>query len=241
MVTEGTVGLLPSGPCRGLPRGREGTLSQPLWPGHSQRERGLSRLRRTEGLMGPSRRSRSSEPREAFQPPAGPSAPAWRPVGWVAGLDAVAGGCRVRTWVPWAGLEGRGCSLSCAAVHPHCWGPAAFSTLLPARPLKSACWGLRRLSASWPLAHRCVSNEASGQGPGTLCRWFVWMRWGSRASRASGPWYRVGPPPVPPLAGGLGRGLEKQPGTQQVLEGQLGRAQISAWGQSCQLVSPQVG
>ena len=36
VVTEGSVGLLPSDPCRGLPRGWEGTLSQLLWPGHSQ-------------------------------------------------------------------------------------------------------------------------------------------------------------------------------------------------------------
>ena len=72
--------------------------------------------------MGPSRRSRSSRPREAFQLPAGPSAPAWRPVGWVAGLDAAvqvaeAHGVRMRP-------------VPVSLAYPHCGG------LPPASPLR---------------------------------------------------------------------------------------------------------
>ena len=163
-MTEGSVGLLPSDPCRGLPRGWEGTLSQLLWPGHSQMERGLSRLRCTEGLMGPSRRSRSSEPREAFQPPAGPSAPAWRPVGWVAGLDAAAGGCRVRTWVLWAGLEGRGCGLSRAACPPSLLGASRLLHSAAGPAPEKCLLGVRRLSASWPLAHKACQQRGLRSG-----------------------------------------------------------------------------
>lgn len=151
MATEGTVGLLPSDPCRGLPRGREGTLSQPLWPGHSQMERGLSRLRCTEGLMGPLWRSRSSGPRElSSHQPVHPLLPGGPWAGWP-GWMLTAGGCRVRAWVLWAGARGARMRLSRVACPS---SPLGVSRLLPSsaatapeKCLLGVAEGLSRLAA----------------------------------------------------------------------------------------------
>lgn len=193
--------------------------------------------------MGPSRRSRSSGPREAFQPPAGPSAPAWRPVGWVAGLDATAGGCRVHTWVLWAGARGvQMRPVPCVACPPSLLGvsrllPSAAATA-PEKCLLGVAEGLSLLAAG-PRGVSGTRPQVRDLGPcaDASCGWGGVL--GPPGPRAPGTEWD--PPPVPPLAGGLGRELEKQPCTQRVPEGQLGRAQISAWGQSCKLVSPRVG
>ena len=114
--------------------------------------------------MGPSWRSRSSRPREAVQLPDGPSAPAWRPVGWVARLDAAAGSRCVPVRVLWArGAWMRPVPVSLAYPH-YGGGSAGFSPLLPRRPLKSVRWGLRRVSASWPLAREVCQEQGLRSG-----------------------------------------------------------------------------
>lgn len=85
------------------------------------------------------------------------------------GLGGRAGCYRRRLPSPYVGSLGRGSRGADAAcpvslVHPHCWGSAGFSPLLPPQPLKSACWGLRRVSASWPLAHEVCQERGLRSG-----------------------------------------------------------------------------
>lgn len=162
LVVAGAGVLLPSGQCRGLPQGGEGHAEPAAvaWL-RPDPKRGLLRLVCTEGLTGPSRRSR--------HPGQGGCPAARRPVRLPGGPWAGCGRCVA---VRFSGLRGSECSLSLCLLRTLTMG-AGVRWLLPSAAstaLKSARWGLRRVSASWPLAREVCQEQASGQGPGTALR-----------------------------------------------------------------------